>query len=243
MPYVAGLFRCKDSNVCLRHSEVCDGITHCLNHRDDEKYCGVAGVCDWLVWLVKPLLGLNCNLSLCRAHYLCCQALSCLVLLLPDVLCDVCQCDGSIAYCDNSNITSLPTATNTYATRSLRGLFLAVNRIRTISTSTFARLHWLTKLILSQNEIPSLGKHWFKDLVNLHQLDLSFNHITDIHPNAFEGLAHLKHLSMNNNRLKLVQAVQLRWLVSVELLTMEDNDLGDIEKGTFDGVRLYKHYC
>ena len=40
---LSGMLKCKDSSFCIPHSEMCDGVVHCKQHREDEKYCGVIG--------------------------------------------------------------------------------------------------------------------------------------------------------------------------------------------------------
>ena len=41
---ISGMFRCKDENYCLPHSQVCDGQVQCRKHREDEKYCNIIGM-------------------------------------------------------------------------------------------------------------------------------------------------------------------------------------------------------
>ena len=41
--HLSGLYKCKGEQKCIARDKVCDGEVHCINYKDDEKYCREIG--------------------------------------------------------------------------------------------------------------------------------------------------------------------------------------------------------
>ena len=146
-----------------------------------------------------------------------------------------CNCTGNTVSCEYASLIELPTNEGN-VTRSARSLFLSHNTLK-LSKESFLNFHWLSRLVLSHNNIKLLPVQAFLDLRNLLELDLSHNGIWFIFPATFQGLISLKKLDLSYNLLQDLQQSSLAELVNMEHFIMEYNPkLKDIAEDTFDGL-------
>lgn len=144
----------------------------------------------------------------------------------------------------------------------LRQLDLSHNQVSTLGASTFQHvpslkelkithnklteipdlgaLHKLTDLVLTHNDIQSLGSNLSK-YPSLRNLDLSFNKITAIPFGIFTNSSQLLHLSLNSNKLSSIEKGSLDNLTSLETLKLNRNRLVAIPKDLFLKLQRLKH--
>ena len=235
---LAGLFHCVGTDICLQHSEVCDGVTQCPIYGEDERYCDTPGTAVTYTQSTKVHVRIQSGDDVIpRSRWLaewfwrdvdgCC--------LFEDPVCSACHCDGALASCQNRNLTTLPTAQEfaRTKTRILRGLFASKNQIAAITRDMLAGLHWLTRLDFSENRIQSIENLAFQPLRNLLFVDLSFNLLQKLTSATFEGLSHLTYLNLKSNQLDTIDQSHVSMMTSLRHLIVEDNDLNNVEKGVY----------
>ncbi|XP_063934789.1 leucine-rich repeat-containing protein 15-like [Zophobas morio] len=92
-------------------------------------------------------------------------------------------------------------------------------------------------LNLGENNITSLPKNLFKNLVGLHSLVLSDNGLTSIYNYNFKYLGSLKELIINNNQLGFIEEGSFDDLKSLEHLSLQNNYLTTVSDKLFKGSR------
>ena len=153
---------------------------------------------------------------------------------ISDVLCkDTCKCNGNVAKC--SNVSSPLPLPAERVTRTLRSIIVTNSKLE-ISNQTFAGLHWLGKLDLSNSGIKTLPPNVFKDLSNLFELDLSGNEISYLDPGVFNGLLSLRYLTLHNNKLDYIDKDTFGQLTSLQHIVIMKNPLTDVTQDAFVNV-------
>jgi Leucine-rich repeat (LRR) protein len=90
----------------------------------------------------------------------------------------------------------------------------------------------LTKLILQNNQISSIQRETFDDLVALQTLDLSDNSLAHIDQNHFKRLSSLVHLNLSKNVLIRLEQGSYRFLNQLKELNLGFNSLFKVSVNT-----------
>ena len=216
-----GFFRCKGEKRCLDQFEVCDGVPHCSNTNDDEKYCHY----------VKYPCPRNCT---CFGYAIKCPMSK--YIQLPSI-------SNQTRTLDMSH-NKLHITPNLFSNLSyLIRLNISNNGISKLENGSFLYLYNLIELDLSNNGISQLVNGTFLHLGNVHQLYLNGNHITHIFPGAFIGLNKLKVLDLSSQRLAILKDGTFVGLISLSNLDLSMNSIYKIEENSFLGLsRLHRLY-
>lgn len=219
----SGLFRCRNSNLCISRTKVCNGVAECPQF-DDELLCdrtcqqdcechGVTMKCDFHETqnLTFPLETRKLDLSNSDLH-------DSTIILVDNILLAEMNLSSSMFSDMNNlifgtyhNLLSLDLSYNNievipkYAFQGLRYLrtllFDGNFLLHTIYPHSFSGLSRLPSLVLTHANLISLPKDTFKGLDNLETLNLSDNSIQNIDSQAFAGLRSLKNLDIQKNRI------------------------------------------
>ena len=232
-----GLYRCRDSTVCVHVDHVCDGWSQCPQ-RDDE----------WLCGMVCP------PQCLCQGHaFLCPQSFS--ASLFPQLRYLDARGSGMTLgnltnsfYLINLNLANcsiqfLPQM----KLPNLANIDLSHNKIQSIAMDVFIKLQQLQVLILKGNPLTSLTSTVSDQQQGmLRTLDLSLTHLRmfdseilllapglqylnistcDIHaigPHGFQSLHHMKQLDMSGNLIEEFPLDIFEGLINLELILSPD---------------------
>ncbi|XP_075147568.1 leucine-rich repeat-containing protein 2mit [Haematobia irritans] len=113
-------------------------------------------------------------------------------------------------YISNNHIENLMTL-NLSLLKNLEVLDMSCNRLQSLETSLFPeRMHNLKHLNLAHNQLGSIYRESFYNLLSLNTLLLAHNTITDIDYETFLALPNLQYLDLSFNRLrgKSIRALQ-----------------------------------
>ncbi|KAF7660383.1 hypothetical protein LDENG_00282780 [Lucifuga dentata] len=121
---------------------------------------------------------------------------------------------------------------------NLRFLNLAHNKQSAVhNVFTFSQLKLLTTLLLSENEIQSIGNHVFQNLKKLSRLSLSNNRISRLDSGALKGLSSLREFLIDGNELKEIPAGLLDPLERIEELDFSRNQISKVNSLAFSQLK------
>lgn len=121
---------------------------------------------------------------------------------------------------------------------NLRFLNLAHNKQSAVhNVFTFSQLKALTTLLLSENEIQSVGNHVFQNLKKLSRLSLSNNRISRLDGEALKGLSSLRELLVDGNELREIPAGLLDPLERIEELDFSRNQISKVDSLAFSQLK------
>ncbi|XP_046386290.1 protein slit isoform X2 [Ischnura elegans] len=118
---------------------------------------------------------------------------------------------------------------------NLRILQLMDNQIHTIERGAFQDLMSLERLRMSNNRLRHLPDMLFANMPNLHRLDMSHNELVVIARKTLRGVTALKNLQLDSNQLTCIDEAAVRGLKDLEVLTLNNNNL------TWLGRELFEH--
>ena len=170
----AGLFRCKDTHVCIHASQICDGRVHCPIRGEDENICEPCPkgcVC----------VGLSYDCSNAKMN------------VIPSL-------SGKVTtlLMKNNSITSL----RYIKICSLLKLDMQWNKMKYLTDSGLHKCSELLILNLFVNRITQLYKGDFRGLSRLVYLNIEKNPLRVLDSDCFEGLSALPTLIINTPYLK-----------------------------------------
>ncbi|XP_076005846.1 TLR4 interactor with leucine rich repeats [Genypterus blacodes] len=121
---------------------------------------------------------------------------------------------------------------------NLRFLNLAHNQQSAVhSVFTFSQLKALTTLLLSENQIQSVGNFVFQNLKKLSRLSLSNNRISRMDGGALKGLSSLRELLVDGNELSEIPAGLLDPLERIEELDFSRNQISTVDSLAFSQLK------
>ncbi len=192
------MFKCKLSQICLHHLDICDAFTDCPSHEDEQ---------------------------LCQLQYFkCVQHCSCLNLAikcadnslktdwnaLPHVAYHFVNSWVWVSSLFRNtaavfiHLTNNSMATISFHTElSLIYLNVSENNISELTSSCFRPLKYLRVLSLKRNQIEMLGYYLFYHNLSSIYINLANNNISSLHRETFQNLKHLNVLNLQNNPLSL----------------------------------------
>ena len=143
-----------------------------------------------------------------------------------------------------NNIVRIKTNSFGPSFRNLQILNLSNNRLSEIKHKTFHRLHHLTCLDLSHNQIAILDLFAFNDLINLQTLNLASNCLKSYFLVTLIRLKHLKRVHLSFNRLNFVDIMvdivdSNRYL---ECLDFQCNDIRSARSCTLTQLSDLKYF-
>ncbi len=95
-------------------------------------------------------------------------------------------------------------------------------------------------LLISHNEIVTVGSATFVGLDNLNTLDLSFNQIATIADDAFSDLYSLKRVLLNTNKITYVSSKWFLGLDNIQVLYLGGNVIHSVQTDAFAVIRNLK---
>ncbi|XP_029660763.1 leucine-rich repeat neuronal protein 2-like [Formica exsecta] len=150
----------------------------------------------------------------------------------PAILCTVCACTDGYVNCSNRNLE------NHFEDRqwvNVTAKEISFEQNRLVHVTAFPTII-VDKIILRKNQIVTIDRHAFKELVNLTELDLSNNQITSeqLRPHIFEGQFKpeayeplpLKVLNLANNILHWLHQSVFEHIADIEVLNLSGNPFG-----------------
>lgn len=217
-----GMYKCKDSHVCVHNDHLCDGYYQCPNH-DDELLCSVQN-------MTCPQ---NCT---CNRMEVTCSSQPKFVSVTPVRYLRLHQAQVtdlrfefitsySLIYLNMSGCGIKNLQANIMRFLNLRILDLSYNHIDAMPGNSFRHCPGLKTLLLSHNGLKNINFSFLEHTRELLKLDLSFNiknileddcfhkainieelvmrymQIVEISPNAFRGLLRLKRLDLKGNEI------------------------------------------
>lgn len=131
-------------------------------------------------------------------------------------------------------LTSL-TAKTFAGLKSLQRLGLEFN-FSSIPVNAFSELPVLEKLFLAGNKLNSVSDGAFSGMGQLKVLDLRWNQLATIPSKAFSGLSSLEELYLDHNQLTSVPEAAFANLKSLKALKLDHNNITSISDNAFVGL-------
>ncbi|XP_041368487.1 slit homolog 2 protein-like isoform X2 [Gigantopelta aegis] len=122
--------------------------------------------------------------------------------------------------------------------RRLRILQLLDNQLHTIDKGAFDDLVGMERLRLDRNQLVSIPDLLFANMGSLLRLDLSYNKLQYIGRKTLKSSVVLKNLQMDHNEINCVSDYAVRGLKNMEILTLSNNNITTLPRDMF-GV-MYK---
>ncbi len=170
---------------------------------------------------------------------------------------DLCECLGNGIMCTKAikpNLPKLPTGTRILVINNTqfkmddlqwRGNLIALLHLQirycnisSVEWDHFRPLHFLQRLILRNNAIPSLPKRVFRSLSVVKDIDLGYNGISKLHPKIFKSVSTLQLLKLDFNKLTFIEPCTFEELRSLTVLNLSHNYLTDLGENVFCYLRL-----
>uniref|UniRef100_A0A3B4BFE5 TIR domain-containing protein n=1 Tax=Periophthalmus magnuspinnatus TaxID=409849 RepID=A0A3B4BFE5_9GOBI len=111
--------------------------------------------------------------------------------------------------------------------KNVRKIQLEENNIKQIENGSFAFLHYLKEVSLSNNRLPSVPVAT-RNLHRLQNLMLSFNQITKLGCQDFSGLTNLKELDLHGNHIAALSNCSFVALLHLEVLKLQENSISEL---------------
>ncbi|XP_030647392.1 reticulon-4 receptor [Chanos chanos] len=132
--------------------------------------------------------------------------------------------------CQQQGLFTIPTE---IPVRSQR-IFLQINKLTVVRSTSFSSCHNLTVLWLYSNNITHIEAGAFYGLERLEELDIGDNNnLRIISPSAFRGLTKLHTLHLHRCGLSELPVGVFRGLFSLQYLYLQDNNLLTLHDDTF----------
>uniref|UniRef100_A0AC34FEV5 Slit n=1 Tax=Panagrolaimus sp. ES5 TaxID=591445 RepID=A0AC34FEV5_9BILA len=144
-----------------------------------------------------------------------------------------CACTATIVDCHDRSLSHIPSNLPI----GIEEIRLNGNKITTIPSKAFEKLHKLRTLDLSRNQINEIAADAFSDLNKLQHLHLFHNNISELAPQTFFGLKELEMLMLNANNLRCIPKELFKDLDELNVLSIYKNKIKSIENGTFDSLK------
>ncbi len=207
-----GLLKCALDNVCISHSEVCDGNIHCIISKDDE-------------WM--------CDLPECPEHCICIgMTLTCRQQNLTDI--PIYHGHIKALALPGNTIKSLSHDLNAY--QQLLKVDLSQNHICRPNTGSFQNLLKLRHLYLDKNPLATIKGGCFLGLLSVDEVTFELSHIYSIRRYGFSGLQKVKVLDISNINLREVRPFAFTGVYTVVMLDMSDNYISYLREFVFSGL-------
>lgn len=110
---------------------------------------------------------------------------------------------------------------------------LGNNKLTEMHKDGLLNITMLSKLILSNNSIHTIGKNCWEFTQKITNLDLSANHLTDITQNTFESLTRLQHLDLHANAISTIRPGAFNGTQMLETLDLSQNRISWTIEDTF----------
>ena len=152
---------------------------------------------------------------------------------------DECRCNSDVdVVCAFLSLTAIPSNMPPDLTK----LSLAYNKLTTLPNNAFAEYsNSLKHLFLQSNHLSQLNGV-FENLPNTEVLRLSWNQITTIRKMLFSDLISLKQLYLDNNMISFFHSQALRGLTNLRLLNLEGNRLIQLHPDTFVTLQFHDYF-
>nr|XP_054768708.1 toll-like receptor Tollo [Lytechinus pictus] len=122
-------------------------------------------------------------------------------------------------------------------TASLITVDLSSTGLTNASQFNCAPLLHVRRLIIHDNNLPTLDGYVFVHMPNITFIDLSNNVLEYVHPNAFHGgLNELKYVNMSGNDLREFPVFAFKSTPNIRLINISHNHLRVIRMGTFSSL-------
>ena len=221
-----GLYRCRDSTVCVHADYMCDGWPQCPQ-RDDE-------------WLCDMTCPANCR---CQGHaFLCLRPFP--AHLFPQ-----------LRYLDarSSGMTPFDLKNNTYIVRlsldkcnisflpdmkfpNLQFLDLSYNKITGLSLNSFIEMHNLQNFILKGNPLISITNEPSKLLKNLRKIDLSRTSLKVFGRKLLTYTPGIQYINISFSSLKFIDSQGFQMVPHLKELDVRGTALQSFPFNLFSGL-------
>ncbi|KAF0036238.1 hypothetical protein F2P81_011550 [Scophthalmus maximus] len=113
---------------------------------------------------------------------------------------------------------------------------LSMNNISEIQPRAFHRLHLLSELRISGNQLRYISGHALQGLHNLKVLRLDANLLSEVPAGTFRGVRSLRHLWLDDNSLTKIPVTALDSLPSLQAMTLALNQITHIPDYAFTNL-------
>ena len=230
-----GLYRCRDSTVCVHADHMCDGWPQCPQ-RDDE-------------WLCDMTCPAQC---LCQGHaFLCPQPFS--LHLFPQIRYLDARGSGmtlfdlrnntyivhlSLAQCSLSSLASIMFP-------NLQILDLSYNKLTRVKLHIFIEMPNLQTLVLRWNPLTSITNP-SKELKNLKSIDLSGTHLGVFDSTLLSYIPEIRYINISFSALRSIDPNGFQLASDLKVLDMREIVINGLPEGLFRGLtemeKIYASY-
>ena len=138
-------------------------------------------------------------------------------------------------YCQESQISSIePLAFSNFLVS--KSLYLKLNKLTILKSSTFRNLFDLETLDLEKNLINTIEEGAFEDLNNLRDLNLAYNSLAILKRNFLSNISSLESLNLKYNEMDSIEDNSFLSLTNSRKLDLSYNRLTIIKTNTFNGL-------
>ncbi len=200
----SGMFKCKNSSICLDEGNLCDGFPDC-SLAGDESFCDAhqpnsycPSKCSCLLF---SLFCENINLTKKKENTF--------NNYVSIYLINIKEADWSIVFnaLDNPVFLSLKHSSLVYICKQTKPFYnlqkvdFSNDEIHSLETNCFIWMSSVAFLNISQNKIHSIARFAFNSSAAIRWLDLSWNNIKELLDKTFTGLHNMEILNLTGNSL------------------------------------------
>ena len=218
-----GMFRCKNSSICISVDNLCDLIHDCHLH-EDEHFCSINPIANCPLNCSCLLFSMTCeHVSLDFIHNLTLYVsinLKYINISEPKrtSLLDVFG-DPFIIKIYKGELASVCKQKKTL--KNLRILDISNNAIKVLKKNCFQLISNIKYLNISENIVGTIRSYTFNSSGQIEQLDLSSNNLRSLLINSFFGLLSLKSLNLSQNDIVSVNVFSFSKTIITIMITDE----------------------
>ena len=234
-----GLLRCRADNVCVHPLDICDGIVHCLQSRDDESLCDIKDCPDSCLCFGNAIKcdGVLPNTTRISPYFI--------IIIFKQL-----NIKGNpnfkaykqlkILHIIQCNFTSLDIIRTIFLKLfSVRSLKLVKTNIYYLPNYIFSHMTKILQFEIYGNKIIEIFEFTLNGLRMVTQLDLSMLHIQKLENRAFLQQSQLLSLNLSNNNIGLLHEEVFSGLLNIKIIDLRRNQLNHIESSTF--TTIHRH--
>ena len=231
-----GLLRCRADHVCVHPLDICDGIVHCLQSRDDESLCDIRDCPDSCLCFGHAIKcdGVLPNATRISSHF---DIIIFKQMNIKENPYFNAYKQLKILHIIQCNFTSLDITRTTFLKLfGVRFLKLVKTNIRYLPNYIFSHMTKILQFEIFGNKIMDILEFTFNGLRMVKQLDLSMLHIQRLENRAFFQQSRLLSLNLSNNNLSLLSKEVFSGLLNIKAIDLRLNQLNHIESSTFSTI-------
>ena len=227
-----GMFRCKDTFICIHVAQLCDGRVDCPVRGEDENMCEPCpGNCTCVNW------SYDCTATAMTRIPNIGNTITALI-MSNNRLTNITLTDCTPLLYLDMQFNNIKHLRGNRFLKCIRLLILNLhsNHITQLLKDSFLGLDRLIKLNITKNPLTVLNAHCFNGLTSLPSLVLASSHLTYSAQCVFTDLLSLKILDLSHLSMSILSSYTFCGMPVLQQLILVDNDIRYIRDNPFSGL-------